>query len=52
MAKVSTSKVQKVGTALRNPTIQKILAWVLPIVFGWVLSKIDKSSANNKTKKK
>ena len=45
------SKVlRNVGTSLKNPTVQKILAWVLPLVFGWILSKLD--TKPNDTKKK
>lgn len=51
--KISQAKVQKVGTALRNPTVQKVLAWLLPIVLGWALSKFDKAAdASSKKSKK
>ncbi len=46
------SSIQKVGTALRNPTVQRLLAWVLPILFGWILSKFDTKPVDEKGKKK
>ena len=41
-AESMNKSVQKLGTALRNPTVQRILAWGLPVLFGWILSKLDK----------
>jgi hypothetical protein len=48
MATTTNSKVQKIGAALRNPRVQQILAWGLPIVFGWVLSKLDTKPTDKK----
>lgn len=50
MATSSNTKVQKIGSLLRNPTVQRLLAWILPIVFGWILSKLDRSAANKNKK--
>ncbi|HRC28427.1 MAG TPA: hypothetical protein PKV96_03500 [Candidatus Saccharimonas sp.] len=32
---------QTIGSMLRSPTVQKLLAYVLPLLFGWILSKLD-----------
>jgi hypothetical protein len=49
----TSSRIQKVGALLRNPTVQKVLAWALPLLFGWILSKLEtKSTDKNTTKKK
>jgi hypothetical protein len=42
---------QKIRTTLRNPTVQKLLAWGLPMLFGWILSKLDNKS-DDQTRKK
>lgn len=49
---MATSRIQKIGTFLRNPTVQKVLAWALPLVFGWILSKLDTKSVDEKGNKK
>lgn len=41
MKRATTTKLQKAGTLLRDPRVQRILAWLLPIIFGWILSKLD-----------
>ncbi len=33
--------LRNIGTSLKNPTVQKVLAWALPLIFGWILSKMD-----------
>ena len=43
--------LRNIGTSLRNPTVQKIMAWVLPLIFGWILSKIDTKPSDNSKKK-
>lgn len=46
--------VQKILRLLRNPLVQKVLAWAAPLVIGWVLSKLDKKadSSTSRSKKK
>ncbi|QQS21693.1 hypothetical protein IPM09_04210 [Candidatus Saccharibacteria bacterium] len=39
---------QTIGSMLRSPTVQKLLAYVLPLLFGWILSKLDQKPTNNK----
>jgi hypothetical protein len=41
---------RSIGTLLRNPMVQRVLAWGLPIVVGWILSKFDKPSTTGKKK--
>jgi hypothetical protein len=43
--------LRNVGTSLKNPTVQKILAWVLPLIFGWILSKLDTKPKDDNRKK-
>ncbi|MCA9336220.1 MAG: hypothetical protein KDA17_04905 [Candidatus Saccharibacteria bacterium] len=51
MASTTNSTVQKFGAMLRNPRVQQFLAWALPILLGWVLSKLDTKSTSRGKKK-
>jgi hypothetical protein len=33
--------LQRASSLLRNPMFQRVLAWVLPIIFGWILTKLN-----------
>ncbi|MCA0228239.1 hypothetical protein LCH21_02180 [Patescibacteria group bacterium] len=48
MATTTNSKVQKIGSLLRNPRVQQFLAWALPVLVGWVLSKLDTKPTSKK----
>lgn len=52
MTTTTNSKVQKIGTALRNPRVQQLLAWILPLLFGWILSRLDTKPVDENGKKK
>ena len=52
MATTTNSKVQRIGALLRNPRVQQVLAWALPLIFGWILSKLDTKPRGKEGKKK
>jgi hypothetical protein len=52
MATTTNSKVQKIGAFLRNPRVQQFLAWALPVLLGWIMSKLDTKPVGEDGKKK
>ncbi len=43
--------LRNIGTSLKNPAVQKVLAWALPLIFGWILSKMDTKPKDGAKKK-
>lgn len=40
----------RIARLLRNPTVQRILAWAAPLIIGWILSKLDKKAEQDQKK--
>lgn len=44
--------VRKLLRLLQNPAVQKLVAWLAPLVIAWILSRLDKKAEKQSRSRK